>query len=229
MKGSNCDGTGGWTRVAYLNMTEPGAACPGELQQLTYNTIDHPLCGRRNSSSSGCSSTNFTSAGLNYTEVCGQVRGYQYGSPDAFYTPSAGIESYYVDGISITHGQNPRHHIWTYAGGYQSQNVDQWSCPCNTGYNGGRNPGSYVGNHYYCESGVPAGNGYQIILYPNDILWDGKQCDGYEGPCCNSSSLPWFYRRLNEQTRDDIEMRICAHEGTSIDDTPIDVVELYIR
>ena len=61
------------------------------------------------------------------------------------------------------------------------------------------------------------------------ILWDDQQCDGYEGPCCNSSSLPWFYRRLNEQTRDDIEMRICAHEGTSIDDTPIDVVELYIR
>ena len=170
---------GGWTRVAYLNMTEPSAACPDELQQLTYNTIDHPLCGRRTSPYSGCSSTNFTSAALNYTEVCGQVRGYQYGSPHAFYTPSAGIESYYVDGISITHGQNPRHHIWTYAGEYQSQNVDQWSCPCNTGYNGGRNPGSYVGNHYYCESGVPAGNGYQNILYPNDILWDGKQCDGF--------------------------------------------------
>ena len=64
MKGSNCDGTGGWTTVTYLNMTEPGAVCPKELQQLTYNTIDHPLCGRRTSSSSSCSSTNFSSATL---------------------------------------------------------------------------------------------------------------------------------------------------------------------
>ena len=28
MEGSNCDGKGGWIRVAYLNMSEPNATCP---------------------------------------------------------------------------------------------------------------------------------------------------------------------------------------------------------
>ena len=27
-----------------------------------------------------------------------------------------GIDRYYVDGISLTHGQSPRQHIWSFAG-----------------------------------------------------------------------------------------------------------------
>ena len=63
--------------MAYLVMTEPCAACPDELQQLTYYTINHILCGRRTSSVSSCSSSNFSSARLNYIEVCGRVKEYQ--------------------------------------------------------------------------------------------------------------------------------------------------------
>ena len=37
---------------------------------------------------------------------------------DAFYNRHNNINSYYVDGISITHG-NPRQHVWTYAAGIQ--------------------------------------------------------------------------------------------------------------
>ena len=32
MEGTNCGGEGGWTRVAYVNMTQPGATCPQELE-----------------------------------------------------------------------------------------------------------------------------------------------------------------------------------------------------
>ena len=37
MEGTNCGGEGGWTRVAYVNMTQPGANCPHGLNQTSYN------------------------------------------------------------------------------------------------------------------------------------------------------------------------------------------------
>ena len=56
--------------------------------------------------------------------MCGQVRGYQFNSPDAFIPLGRGINSFYVDGISITHGRNPRKQLWTYAGGLQENGRD---------------------------------------------------------------------------------------------------------
>ena len=35
MEGTNCGNTTGWTRVAYLNMTQSGATCPQVLNQET--------------------------------------------------------------------------------------------------------------------------------------------------------------------------------------------------
>ena len=74
MKGTRCDGKGGWTRVAYLNMTESGATCPPGLSLQQYNNIDHGVCGRHNPSSGSCNSTTFSTLGLNYYKVCGQLR-----------------------------------------------------------------------------------------------------------------------------------------------------------
>ena len=39
MEGSNCDGKGGWMRVAYLNMSEPGATCPPGLNYISIITL----------------------------------------------------------------------------------------------------------------------------------------------------------------------------------------------
>ena len=39
MEGTNCGGEGGWTRVAYVNMTQPGASCPQGLEQQSLNTV----------------------------------------------------------------------------------------------------------------------------------------------------------------------------------------------
>ena len=91
MKGTHCDGKGGWTRVT--------------------NNIDHGVCGRSISFSGGCSSTTFSTLGLNYYKVCGQVRGYQHYSPDSFQELYLGIDTYYAEGVSITYGQNSRKHI----------------------------------------------------------------------------------------------------------------------
>ena len=231
MNGTCCDGKGGWTRVAYLNMTEFGATCPPGLRLQKYDNIDHGLCGRSNTSLAGCNSTMFSTLGLNYYKVCGQLRGYQYGSPDAFNPLSIGIDSYYVDGISLTYGQNPRTHIWTYACGFNEDKVDGHGCPCNTGYFGARNvASSFINNHYYCESGFDPGKGWTNVLYANDPLWDGETCDNREASCCTNSKMPWFYRVLDDITQDDIELRVCGDEGVSNDeDTPLDIIELYVR
>ena len=228
MNGTHCDGRGGWTRVAYLNMTEPGAACPTGLTLRQYN-IDHGLCGRQNSSSCSCSSIMFSTFGLKYYKVRGQVRGYQFNSPDAFHPLSAGIDSCYVDGISITYGQNPRKHIWTYACGLSEDSSGVSACPCNVDYSGGSNvSSSFVGNHYYCESGLDSGEKHHQALYANDPLWDGKNCAGDETSCCTNSKMPWFYRQLDDVTRDDIELRVCGNDMVSDEDTPLDIIEIYI-
>ena len=83
MEGSHCEGEGGWTRVAFINMSEPGSSCPPGLVQYDniFNT-SHIKSGT--SYFIGCNSTFFSTYGLNYTKLCDQVRGYQYGLPFAF-------------------------------------------------------------------------------------------------------------------------------------------------
>ena len=52
------------------------------------------------------------------THVCDKIIRYQQNTPDAFvaYYRNRGltIDHNYVDGISLTHGHNPRKHIWTF-------------------------------------------------------------------------------------------------------------------
>ena len=232
MEGSNCDDTGGWIRVSYLNMSEPNATCPSELTLRQFNNIDHGLCGQPMSSS-----LIYSTHGIHYSKVCGQIRGYQFGSPDGF-PPLAGYHgkpnidncNTYVDGVTITYGSNPRKHIWTYACGVRENNNYQYSCPCNSGSFGTTSP-NFVGKEYFCESGLQYGNVHPV-LYSNDTLWDGQQCGGLEGPCCTNLKMPWFMRRLSETTTKDIELRMCGadyHSGKYTEDTPLDIIELYIR
>ena len=76
----------------------------------------------------------FLTLRVSYNKVCGQVRGYQYGSPDGFqFRSNANIDTPHVDGISIIHGQDPHIHIWTYVGGWREDTVYH-GCPCNSGY-----------------------------------------------------------------------------------------------
>ena len=214
MEGSNCDGKGGWMRVGYLNMSEPNATCPSGLTLQKFNNIDHGVCGQPMSSS-----IFYSARGIYYSKVCGQIRGYQFGSPDAFpplhgsnAIPNIDNCNTYVDGVTITYGSNPRKHIWTYACGVRENYNYEYSYPCNNGSFGTTSP-NFVGNDYFCESGK-----YGIVntvLYSNDILWDGQQCGGLEGPCCTNPKMPWFIKTLNETTSEDIELRMCGSENPS--------------
>uniref|UniRef100_A0A1X7TMQ2 Uncharacterized protein n=1 Tax=Amphimedon queenslandica TaxID=400682 RepID=A0A1X7TMQ2_AMPQE len=229
MEGSNCDGNGGWMRIGYINMTEPGATCPQGLYSYTYG--GKTLCDKSQGSGDGCNSTFFSAIGLSYTKVCGQARGYQYGPPDGFYPNIGGgspnIDGAYVDGLSITHGSNPRQHIWTYVVGNTENGILVHSCPCNNGST--TTSPSYVGNDYYCESGATSSNIQNNRFYPDDIMWDGQQCDYLESPCCSSSRIPWFIKTLPQSVTDDIELRMCSSEGYPDEATPIDIFEIYVR
>ena len=223
MEGTNCGGVKGWTRVAYVNMTEPGATCTQGLTQKDISGLT--LCGRNNT---GCQGTVFSVFGLNYSRVCGQLRGYQYGTPDGVrayqINNSKNIDDVYVDGVSITYGSAPRKHIWTYADGHDL-GTHPSACPCNSGSTA--QVPLYISS-YYCETGRNLPSGFNFELYSNDTLWDGQQCVGPEAPCCTHPNMPWFLKTLSETTTDDIEVRVCGDEGTVNEDTLLQVIELFV-
>ncbi len=95
-----CNITGGWNRIGMLNMTNSNHSCPNGLKLNTRNTSPERLCG--NAAGTSCSSTWFHVHGINYSRVCGRIKGYQFGAPWGFYQYSSGIESYYMDGVSLT-------------------------------------------------------------------------------------------------------------------------------
>ena len=222
-----CDGEGGWTRVAYLNMSDPSEECPTELRLYNESEVHVRVCGRQHSSGASCDSVTFSTYGVNYSQVCGRVRGYQFATPEGFF-PLGGddtIDSPYVDGISITHGSPPRQHIWSLTSGYRDSGSYIFECPCNTGSTA--TVPSFVGDNYFCESGNPLDLSFDFFL--DDPLWDGKGCGGAEGPCCNASGIPWFHSVLDSPTSDFIELRVCADQDTSNEDTPVDIYEIYVK
>ena len=212
-------GSKGWMRVANLNMTDPNQQCPPNFK---LNSEDR-LCGK-STDGNGCDSVKYTTSGVSYSKVCGRVAGYQFGSADGFRAcPSCTIDQPYVDGVSITHGDSPRKHVWTLAAEiYETENF----CPCS--FPTAIQPPSFVGNDYYCEAGLLRGP-WSTVVYSDDVLWDGERCDADEAPCCDRPLLPWFCKELPEPTSDDLEVRICTNQEFSDEDMPVEVIELYVQ
>ena len=151
-----CNSTGGWMRVAYLNMTNNVTTCPPGFRQIS---SPKRACGRTQQSA-GCSSATFSAHGIAYSKVCGRIIGYQDGSPSGSYTPYYGgnsIEGPYLEGVSVTHGRSPRKHIWSFANtleeayGYDN---NRHVCPCRPSSRMQQYIPSFVGNNYFCDTGV---------------------------------------------------------------------------
>ena len=219
--GTLCGSGGGWTRLAYLDMTDATQSCPSGFR--LYQSGGVRACGRPVNGPS-CVSVQFPSNDISYSQVCGRVVGYQYGHTDAVTGYHNDINSWYVEGVSITHG-SPRQHVWTLMAGYTEANAGSNSCPCNTGSAVSVVP--FIGNNYFCESGNTAIS-TSSILYTSDPLWDGQGCGSYEAPCCTASSRPWFHRDYGTNTTTDyIELRVCGDAGG--EDSPVSLYEIYIR
>ena len=232
-----CGSKEGWTRLGYLNMADPSESCPYGFKLYQHGGVR--ACGRQSSSVGSCVALELLADDISYSQVCGRVVGYQYASTDAVdSTIGTGahndINSYYVDGVSITRG-SPRQHVWTLIAGYleashRSVHGGVYNCPCSQGSTQNSTLQSFIGNDYFCESGNPATDGtYQSILYASDPLWDGKGCGSLEGTCCAAPGLPWFHKKLNTTTTDYLELRVCGDEGTGNEDTPISFYEIYVK
>ena len=212
-------------RVANLNMTDTNQQCPSGFRLIT---SPKRTCGTPGSS---CVSTTFPLNGVKYSKVCGKIIAYQYGNPDAFspYYSNRGftVDDQYVDGVSLTHGQTPRKHIWTFAGAVDEIRSDYVVCPCtktNTPYTGRVPP--FIGQDYFCDTG--SRYRWQLQFYSADPLWDGSGC-GSTSSCCGFNNPPWFCKQLPQPTTDDIEMRVCVNEPNSNEDTALETIEIYVQ
>jgi len=223
----SCGGSTGWRRVGYLNMSDPSQQCPFEWQELT---TPFRVCGRRSNTTGSCEGLNYTTGSEQYDQVCGRIIGYQIGTPDAFRGSSQSIDSTYLDGVSVTYG-SPRQHIWSFAGGLEEENFYDpvTLCPCVTDSTNGNLIPSFVSQNYFCESGIARWDTRTFAFWPNgDPLWDGRGC-GPTSSCCTFNSPPWFNVQLSSPTTDDIEVRICGDDRIGDEDTPIQLIELYIK
>ena len=230
MDGEQFGEEGVWMRVAGVNVTETNSKCPSGLELVT---SPKRLC--RKTVSSGCSSAKFSVHGIPYKMVCGKVIGYQYYSPDAFYpfyaNQQSTVDDLYVDGVSITYGSSPHHHIWTLAAALDEvPDHSKWSCPCtnsksHVGFTGLLPP--FVGDDYFCETGSRVGHTNKYYL--EDPLWDGQGC-GRFSTCCEGSRKPWFCKKLPRYVTDDIEICLCC-DGYRIDDEDVllESIKLYVQ
>ena len=224
-----CGGvTGGWMRVANIDMTNTSQNCPSGL---TLISSPKRVC---DITSNGCVSTEFDVHGVQYSHVCGRVIAYQNRVPIAFHFQSRGIDADYVYGVSLTHGQNPREHIWTFAGASDESTgySDSFKCPCiNTNINPPPTVPSFVGSEYFCDTALSVHyNTVPVALQAADPLWDGEGC-GSTNTCCHDPQRevnpPWFVKTLSSPTSDNIEMRMCRPDSSGT--TPFEIVEFYVQ
>ncbi len=221
MSGTCGNETRGWMRVANIDMRNTSQSCPSGLSLISSpkRVCDIP--------SNGCVSNTFSVQGLQYNKVCGKIIAYQKITSIAFAHGSRGIDRDYVYGVSLTHGQNPRKHIWTFAGASDETNRHyDFKCPCiNTALTLSRVP-SFVGNDYFCDTALSGSYTGSNEVYTYDPLWDGKGC-GSTNRCCSFNTPPWFVKNLSSSTTDNIEMRMCRPDGSGT--TPYETVELYVQ
>ena len=217
-------GENGWRRIAFLNTSDDTQECPPSLGEITSPVRS---CGRP-SNDVGCYGDLWSTGDSEYSQVCGQIIAFQVDTPDGFNidlehngVDGTDINSVYVDGISLTHG-NPREHIWTFAAGSNEQG-DVFGCYCNGSSAGALPPPSFVGDNYFCESGRPVLR-FAPGFFLDDPLWDGMNC--VVDDCCEFNSPPWFMAHLSDSTTDDIEFRLCFDE--SGEDLAIQLIEIYV-
>ena len=214
--------TGGWTRVAELD-TNNTTQCPGDLHYLDGTfTKNISVCRINGTFRFGvCSPATFNLNGILYSRVCGRIKAYQFGTPEAFHL-TQDIDSVYVDGISLTHG-NPRQHIWTFAA---DSNTNSTNCPCSPSHQTTPTPSlDFVGEDYFCNT---ASDDSSLTYHFDNPVWDGDDCIP-GNMCCSFNSPPWFYKQLPRPTTDDIEMRVCADDLRSIEDIGIESLEIYVQ
>ena len=188
--------TTGWMRVAELDVNK----CPPGLRREIINSVNVCVVIEDNA---GCTEIIYPVYNIQYTQITGQVMGYQIKSLDGFVLYNRSIprsinftdlNDNYLDGVGIsTNGR----HVWSFAAG----------CNCLHPYS----KPTIIGEDYTCD-GAQARQHY-------NLLWVSQQCRR------NSS---WFYKVLSPTTSD-IKVRICRDQYRADEDLAIKSLELYIQ
>ncbi len=115
----SCGGvTGGWMRVANLDMRDFNAQCPGTLTERINSSIR--TC---ETPSASCYQVTYSTKNIDFIEVCGKIRAYQVGVINGF-SNSNGAE-----GIILFYGI-PRQHIWTFVAAQSEVGNPSSNCLC---------------------------------------------------------------------------------------------------
>lgn len=223
---SNASSSVAWLQVAFHNMSNPYHRCPFNLRQSEVE--QRRFCHVKYT---GCTSVYFDTFGVTYSKVCGRVIGVQFGDPDAFRPyyrdQQRTVEDPYVDGAILTHGLQPRTHVWTFAMAEDEREYDDEACPCtrsDRAYTGIVPP--FIGDNYFCDTG--SRTRAEEIYYLDDPLWDGAGC-GETSTCCEWQNPPWFCRSLPEATRDNLELRVCTDSPSNDELLLFEEIEIYIQ
>ena len=223
-----CNGiAGGWMKVADFDYRDYREQCPPNGRELIISNQRGCLI---TNSGRGCHSFLTFGLGVQYSEVCGRIIGYQRGAPDAFRTSlGIDIDGDYVDGISLTYG-HPRQHIWTFTA-FSNENNEHYDRKCKCSHprfsDMTSQPPDFVGEDYFCDTGAGLESTKKERYYLDDPLWDGAGCEN-ENQCCTFNHPPWFYKDI-PPTADDIEMRICRNIDGKLEDYLITEIEIYIQ
>ncbi len=149
-----CTGNnGGWKRIGFLNTSDTTQPCPGGTR-LFAGSARFRTCARL---THGCISLVYPVDFMEYSQVCGRIIGYQHRSPDAFspynQDQAKTIDNNYLDGVSLTYGQSPRKHIWSFAVGLDETRTDANRCPCaNSAFTYNAVVPPFIGNDYFCAT-----------------------------------------------------------------------------
>ena len=135
-------------------MTDPDQNYPDSLELKMYGSCR--LCGKK-TVGGACESITIPVNGQTYSQVRGRVQGHQFGVELCVLLQVEGlsnIDGIYVDaGVSITYGQSPRKHVWSFGAGLNQYHAIANTCP----HTGCDSPQSaFVANNYYCTSRNPS-------------------------------------------------------------------------
>ena len=228
---STCDGTSGWNRIAFLNMSDPTMQCPSTWREIRTSSTNVRACGGIALGDRACDSHTFPNTDrVTYSQVCGRMVGYHTSAPDAFrpyhQRSVTTIEGSYLDGVSLTHGPaGSRQHIWSFAAGEGEISSSTAACPCNSGTSVTIPP--FVGNDYFCESSSTNVNCAQIY-FGDDPLWDGMSCQP-SSTCCGLNTPPYFTKTLSSPTTNDLEVRLCSYDAGCPSEIAVSFIDLYVK
>ena len=209
----SCGGvTGGWIRVVELDMSQRKHECPPGFQNYTFH--GRRRCRVTNPSPSCTSAVLYALNSIFYSKVCGSIKGYQIYLTNGFggrnLSPSeVTLDSNYVDGIILKHGNRVQQHIWTFA-----------AAQCSTGQCDA--PG-FVGGDYFCDGFLNCLD----MSCRTSTLWDGDGCG--DNTCCYRNNPPLFHKQLPESTTDNIEMTLCRDDHRYNKDIEFEFIEIYVQ